>query len=219
MKNRICIITGGCLSKEFLSEYLKKEEFSKVMAVDNGLKWCHELGIIPDYIVGDFDTVSEEILKKYENEPKVQIERLNPHKDDSDTEHAMWQVISCQPDEIILLGGLGNRMDHALANIYSLQIPLQYHIPAYLIDEKNRISIIKRDKVIKRKEQYGKYFSLIPFSDEVHGVSVSGAVYSVENKDFTREDQYSLGISNEISEEEVHISIKDGMLILLETKD
>ena len=219
MKNRVCIITGGCLSRQFLTEFLKKEKFQKVMAVDNGLKWCDELNIVPDYIVGDFDTVNKKLLRKYEKNEKIQIERLNPHKDDSDTEHALWHVISCQPDEIVLLGGLGNRMDHAIANIYSLQIPLQYHIPAYLVDEKNRISLIKRDKVLRKQEQYGKYFSIMPFSDEVRGVTITGAAYPVEEKDFTRDDSFSLGVSNEIVGEEAHISIREGMLLLLETKD
>ncbi len=219
MKNRVCIITGGCLSRQFLSEFLRKEKFQKVMAVDNGLKWCDELNITPDYIVGDFDTVSGKLLRKYENNKNIQIERLNPQKDDSDTEHALWHVISCQPDEIVLLGGMGSRMDHTIANIYSLQIPLQYHIPAYLIDENNRISIIKRDKVLKKQEQYGKYFSIMPFSDGVRGVTITGAAYPVEEKDFTKDDSFSLGISNEIVDQEVHISIREGLLLLLETKD
>ena len=55
---RCLIITGGKLDLAFARSFLEKETFDKIIAVDGGLKAVKELGLVPDYIVGDFDSVS-----------------------------------------------------------------------------------------------------------------------------------------------------------------
>ena len=62
---RCLILTGGKLSLAFAGSFLKKSKYEKVIAVDGGLEAAKELGIIPDVIVGDFDTVRPEILSYY----------------------------------------------------------------------------------------------------------------------------------------------------------
>ena len=64
---RCLILTGGKLSLAFAGSFLKKSKYEKVIAVDGGLEAAKELGIIPDVIVGDFDTVRPEILSYYRN--------------------------------------------------------------------------------------------------------------------------------------------------------
>ena len=58
---RCLIMTGGKLDLAFARAFLEKETFDKIIAVDGGLKAVKELGLVPDYIVGDFDSVSNEI--------------------------------------------------------------------------------------------------------------------------------------------------------------
>ena len=55
---RCLIMTGGKLDLAFARSFLEKETFDKIIAVDGGLKAVKELGLVPDYIVGDFDSVS-----------------------------------------------------------------------------------------------------------------------------------------------------------------
>ena len=74
---RCLILTGGKLSLAFAGPFLEKNKYEKVIAVDGGLEAAKELGIIPDVIVGDFDTVHPEILAYYRK-----------------MEHIIWEVHS-----------------------------------------------------------------------------------------------------------------------------
>ncbi len=217
--NRLCIISGGSIDLEFVRKYLKQEKFQTIIAVDNGLKWCDELGVVPDEIVGDFDTVCADLVQRYEKNENIKIERLNPIKDDSDTEHAMWHAVTYEPDEVVILGATGTRLDHVMANVSALQILLSYHIPAYILDKNNRIRLVQRELVIKKEEQYGQYVSLIPFTDVVKGVTVEGVAYPLEEKNFSKDECYSLGVSNKITESQMHVFIRHGIMMVLETKD
>ncbi|MBP3610898.1 MAG: thiamine diphosphokinase, partial [Lachnospiraceae bacterium] len=59
MKKTACIVTGGTLSAEYLSRVLCRLENPLLIVVDGALEVTHRLGLVPDYIVGDFDTVDQ----------------------------------------------------------------------------------------------------------------------------------------------------------------
>lgn len=86
---RCLILTGGKLSLAFAGSFLKEHKFEKVVAVDGGLEAAKELDIIPDVIVGDFDTVHPEILAYYRKMEHIVWEVHQPEKDDTDTELAI----------------------------------------------------------------------------------------------------------------------------------
>ena len=115
--NNTLIITGGFINIEFAKKYLQNNEFSKVIAVDGGLLAADKLSVIPDYIVGDFDTVSPLLLYKYEKMSNVQIIRYRPEKDFTDTYIAVQKAIEENSFSIHILGGMGSRLDHTLANL------------------------------------------------------------------------------------------------------
>lgn len=86
---RIVIISGGRLEKESALAFLEKNPAKIVIGVDGGLKFCQENGIVPDYIVGDFDTIEPEILKVFAKNPKIQTVKYQPEKDLTDTQAAV----------------------------------------------------------------------------------------------------------------------------------
>ena len=100
-KKKACIITGGTISSNFLSTHLKENEYSLLLVVDGALEVTHSLGIQPDYIIGDFDTVSKNILELYREEI---ILRHPPEKDYTDTELAVEVAMQFQCEEIVFLG-------------------------------------------------------------------------------------------------------------------
>ena len=121
--------------------------------------------------------------------------------------------------DITVLGATGTRLDHVLGNIQMLYLPLEKGIRCELLDRHNRIRLIRNSHVIRKKEQYGTYFSLIPFTTDVYGVTLKGAKYPLEQYHFTVLGTGSLGVSNEIVKEQVEISMESGILILIESKD
>lgn len=188
------IVTGGNISKEFLKEQYKAGEV--LIAVDRGLEIVDALGIVPQHILGDFDSVDKEILRKYEERADVKIHPYIPEKDDTDTELAIKLAIQLESMNIIILGGIGSRMDHVLANIHVMTQALGQNIPCMIEDEKNRIRLIDRNIKLKRKEIWGKYISLIPFTEKVTGVTLRGLKYPLEKA--TLEIGKGIGISNEM---------------------
>ena len=91
---RCLILTGGKLSLAFAGSFLKEHKFEKVVAVDGGLEAAKELDIIPDVIVGDFDTVHPEILAYYRKMEHIVWEVHQPEKDDTDTELAIKRALA-----------------------------------------------------------------------------------------------------------------------------
>ncbi len=104
-----------------------------------------------------------------------------------------------------------------LGNIELLGIGLQQHVPIEMIDSHNRIRMIDSGVSLSKDSQYGKYVSLIPYTQEVTGLTLTGFQYPLDG--YTLRGFCSLGVSNEITEETAQISFKDGILILIESRD
>lgn len=189
----------------------------RIIGVDKGLEFLYRNKILPDYIVGDFDSISEEILSYYRDETKVPIREYNPVKDASDTEIAIRLAITLGCDRMIILGGTGNRLDHVWANVQSLEIPNKAGVEAEILDSHNRIRLFDREIRLKKKDLFGRYFSIFPFGGEVDKVTIEGAKYPLKNHELKPCD--SLCVSNEIEEEELRISFDSGMLLFMETRD
>lgn len=211
------IVSGGHAETAFCMEYIKVQKPDLVIAVDSGMRFFYEAGIKPDIIVGDFDSVDQEILHFFEKQEGIEWKRLIPEKDDTDTEAAIYQAVDRACTQIHILGGTGSRLDHVLGNIELLGIGFKEQIKMYLVDSHNRIHMENQSFEIGRKEQYGKYVSLIPFTPEVTGLTLRGMKYPLT--DFSLVCYNSLGISNEIIDEKAEISFKSGVLLVLETRD
>lgn len=211
------IVTGGKLNKKFLIKIMNENKFDVIIAVDNGLKILNELNIKPNHIVGDFDTVNKEILKEYMKDKSINIHRYNPIKDNTDTDIAIKKAIKIKSDEIIVLGATGTRIDHVLGNINVLKDALENNIMCKIVDENNEIQLINKTTILKKKDISKKYISLIPLTEKVENITLKGFKYKLENG--TLKIGMSLGISNEIVEEEAIIEFKKGILIMIMSKD
>ena len=171
-----------------------------IIAGDRGLEALYQLKIIPNHVVGDFDSVSPEILEFYKKQSQIIFHKFNAEK-----------------DKITIMGALGKRMDHAIANIHILKDALEANIPCQMIDEHNRIYLINKEMTLEKEKVYGKYVSLIPLTSIVEGLSLTGFKYPL--KDYTLPIGTSLGISNEIIGDTAHIQMKNGILIVIESRD
>lgn len=216
--SRILIITGGEVNIASSLQYTKQRKYNKIIAVDGGLKAAYEMGITPDIIIGDFDTVKAALLAEYEKKG-CQIKRLNPMKDETDTEAAYLTALKLGAKKIDIIGGTGSRFDHTYANIFLLKRGLKDGIEVKIITRFCRISVIEGDLRLCGDDMYGKYISLIQFDGSARGVTLKGFVYNVENFDFDTDKTYRLGVSNELADREAFIHIEEGCMLLIETKE
>lgn len=213
------IISGGRLDMQFALAFVKKEQPKFLITADKGLAFCKEQGILPTHIVGDFDTLGKALLPEYEA-LGIPIYEYDPVKDHTDTEIAIRLAMELGAEKIQILGGSeGNRLDHLFGNVQSMIVPARSGIECFMVDLHNRMRIITKDLKICKKEQYGKYISLIPLTTEVTGVTLTGFKYPLKDYRFCVGETGSLGISNELAEEEGMICLKEGILLLIECSD
>ena len=211
------IIAGGEINIKILEKYCVNVSKQNIIAVDRGLEALYQLQMIPNHVVGDFDSVSPEILTFYKNQPQIIFHKFNAEKDNTDTDIALKLAIQLKSSKITILGALGKRMDHALANIHILKDALEANIPCQIIDEHNRIYLINKEMTLEKDKIYGKYVSLIPLTSTVEGLTLTGFKYPLN--EYTLPIGTSLGISNEIIEDRAYIKMKKGILIAIESKD
>ncbi len=208
------IVTGGTVSRSVFEAVLLKYNFETVISCDKGLEACHDMGIMPDIVIGDFDSADSTLVDFYRD--KTEFIDLDTHKDFTDTHVAVKYVLEHEYDEVVMLGATGTRLDHTMANIGLLKLFVTNNIKAYIIDENNRISMHNKPCSILKTDEY-KYVSLVPYTERVTGLSLKGFYYECENAVLSIGE--SLGISNEIMERQCHIDFSDGLLIVIESHD
>lgn len=214
---QIVIVSGGELCDAFADRIIKETEPSAVIAADSGMEYFYRSGRNPDVIIGDFDSVEGEALSYFRGQPEVEIRELLPEKDDTDTEAAIRLAISMGAEAVTLLGGTGSRLDHVLGNVELLGIGLQCGVPICMCDTNNRIRMIDHGMKLRRDEQFGTYVSLLPYTEQVEHLTLTGFKYSLD--DACLRGFCSLGVSNEIVAEEAVITFENGILLVIESRD
>ena len=199
------ILAGGHLSLPFLKEQIERYDSPVIIAADRGLEACLSVGAEPDYVIGDFDSIDPAVKEAFLANQR-NVTKLNPIKDDTDSEAALQLAFEKTQGDIYILGGTGTRLDHVLGNIAILGL-----------DEHNRIRLVQKECRIRKDMQYGSYVSVIPFCGVAKGVSERGVFYPLDHVDL--QPFTSLGISNEIVEEEAVITVEDGTLIVVESRE
>ncbi|MDD5934380.1 MAG: thiamine diphosphokinase [Clostridiales bacterium] len=214
---RALIFAGGSLNLEFAKQYTNHNVFDCLIAVDNGLSYMDQLGLKPDVIVGDFDTADHQLVDKYKDLNSIQTIELVPEKDETDTETAVDYAIRMGYEEVVLLGAMGGRFDHTLGNLHMLYRLLQHKIHGLMLDEKNQIYLKDSSFTLKKETAFGTYVSLIPFTPTVEKLSLQGFKYPLH--EFLLQSGVSIGISNEIKDDNCEITFEKGILIIIEAQD
>ena len=214
---KILLISGGTADNCFLKELYRTEKYDCVIAADRGAEAAGRAGIPLDYLVGDFDSADRSTVEKYERMPDLKICRHRPEKDATDTELALELAIGLEPESITMAGATGTRLDHVLGNLYNLLLPLKKGIPCTIADPNNRICLLREGRVFRKEEAFGKYISFLPLTDAVEGITLRGFKYPLTN--YRMEKGISIGVSNELQEEEASVEISSGILICVQSRD
>lgn len=224
MFGKTLLICGGWIDLDFAADYIADRHFDVIICADSGLDAAFSLGLPVDYIMGDFDSVSPDVLHRYQkyqvaNSVKARFVQYPTAKDATDTEMVIDWVLSKQPSEITILGATGGRLDHLLANINVLMQPLAKQIPAWIVDPNNRLYLADHTVELHRKDLFGKYISLIPLTEKVYPLTLQGLEYGLKNHTLTIGN--SLGVSNQMAEgiETARIIFEKGILVIVESRD
>lgn len=211
--NTCLMVTGGDADINQLNQIYSDYEFDYILGVDKGMDVLYEANIIPNALLGDFDSCNQNVLDFFKKKG-VMWKSYPSKKDLTDTHIAFEHLATLLISNVIVLGGIGTRMDHTLSTIMvSSKYVENYNIT--IINKFNRLHIVNKQIIIKKSEY--NYLSVIPLTEIVSGVTITGVAYPVNNITFSRMDSY--GISNELVEEEAIIQITNGVLLVIESRD
>jgi len=209
--DRVIVISGGVVNdKEFLRRKIRECVDPVIICADGAARHLRPLDIIPAYIVGDMDSVDEETLAYFTGKGS-QTKVFPKGKDETDTELALMQAFELNPDEIWILGALGGRIDHALANISLLVMCAKEGIQARIIDETCEVFVV--EKFCECEGQKGETISLLPLSSQVSGITLTGFEYPLIRGKM--EIGKPCGISNRLMDEKGTISVESGHLLVI----
>lgn len=219
MMKTCLIVTGGTVQLEFAGSFLNKQKFDIVVAVDGGLEALGPLGLVPDAVVGDFDSVNRQVYQQYQELPGVNWEVHKPEKNETDTELAIDTAIRMGADRITILGATGGRIDHLLGNIHLLDTCLRMNVSACIVDSQNKVYLLRDGKTFEKKETWGNYISFVPLTETVTGITLKGFKYPLTEKTITIGREAGLCISNELAADFGSITFSSGILICVESCD
>ncbi|MFD0619027.1 thiamine diphosphokinase [Paenibacillus sp. GCM10027629] len=213
-QSRIIIFSGGELTPTALND-IKPGDF--IIGVDRGAAFLMEHQIPMHIAVGDFDSVTKEVKDQIALCSKRFIDCDPIFKDLTDTEMALELALEQNPSEIVIHGALGTRIDHSLSNIHLLRRTLEAGVHCTLIDPHNEICIMDASRPYHVKKTSFTYVSLLPLSLQVTGVTLEGFRYPLHQATLTIGK--SLSVSNELEQELGTITITDGLLLVMLTRD
>ena len=200
--NGTCIIVGA---GEFAEKTIEKRENDILIAADGGVKNLESIGIAPDIVVGDFDSLGYE--PDFEN-----LIRLPKEKDLTDTAVAIETGLSQGYKKFRIFGGTGGRTDHTIANIQNIVNLAKKGFYAELVDEKQVYTALVNGE-ISFDESYLGYISVFSYSDISNGVFESGLKYNLNNE--TLYSTNPIGVSNEFIGKKTKVGVKDGILLII----
>lgn len=206
------LIGSGQLS--LMSNFKNFAYGAKVIACDGGIDHCRRENVVPDAMVGDFDSAKNENYVYFKN-MGVKEMKFPTHKDMTDMEIGMDLALNMGADEIYVFGGIGDRLDHTMGNIHLLYKPLKQGVKAFLMNGKNAVTLV--DSLVQIDTHKGQLVSLIPLTTTVKGVTTGNLEYPLE--DATMKIGSTLGISNVATEDTIFVRVKEGVLIVFLSKD
>lgn len=205
MKNlpRRCVIFAGGEISDSMKDRLCPNDY--IIAADAGVLAVRRFGLQPDLCVGDWDSAPRP-------ETAAECITLPPEKDDTDTYHAARLAVERGFGRVLLLGGMGGRLDHTFANVSTLLYLRKHNVAPVMEDDRSRVTVL-HNEAAEFEKRPGFYLSVFPISGDARGVSICGAKYPLVNATLT--EDYPIGVSNEIVKETAKIEVTDGYLMVL----
>lgn len=205
-RSKKCLIVSG-------GDYAEIDEpvpaFDYIIACDKGFINASSLDITPDIIIGDFDSYLEEITH-------IPVLKLPAVKDDTDTMAAVKYALEKGYLDITICCAFGGRLDHSIANIQT---------GAYIVSQGGRAAVLGADTYsyvfsndsVSLERKKGFTLSVFALTDKCENVSIEGTFYTLESEEVT--NSFPLGVSNTWMEETAAVSVGDGILAVIMSKD
>lgn len=180
-----------------------------LIAADAGYLLCQKIGLRPDLLIGDFDSMSEP-----SDAPSIpHVERVPVMKDDTDTMLALKAGLSRNCNEFHIYGGTGGkRMDHTLANLQGLLYLRRRKARGFLYGRDFVWTVVENETFEVARAVPDGLLSVFALSGRAQGVTIAGVQYPIGGAELSND--FPLGVSNHIVDARASVSVENGALLL-----
>ncbi len=192
-----------------------------IVAADGGLARARAIGLRPDVLVGDLDSLDPALLAAAEADG-IPVRRAREDKDESDAELALLTAIERGATRITVLGAFGGpRLDHALANLWLLAHPALESAATVLLDEGSRVFLVQATDPAGGRltcalpGPVGATITLLPFGGDVAGITTAGLAYPLRDEPLTVGP--ARGLSNVRTGADAAVTVRSGRLLVVES--
>ena len=175
-----------------------------VIAADGGWRVCREEGIVPDLLLGDFDSL-------HTVPDFAHIRRVPVEKDDTDMMLAIKEGLARGETEFHLYGGMGGRTDHTIANLQGLLYLAERGAQGWLYGDRERFTAIRNGEIDLPAREKG-IVSVFCMGADAQGVTIEGGQYTVHDAVLTA--SFPLGVSNHFVGNPVRVAVTRGSLLI-----
>jgi thiamine pyrophosphokinase len=216
------VVVGGGSRPDPLRLMEACQQADCVMAADSGAAWLHAQGLVPDVLLGDFDSLEPSILQACQDNGHTRWVRHRVDKDQTDMELCVEEALRLGASQVRIHGGLGSRMDHSLANLMLLHAFWSAGIPAWVEDATNRITLMGTHGDadgcrLRLEREEGFKVSLLALPPGLKGVCTHGLLYDMRGRDLPFGS--TLALSNEFSAPEAEIGFREGLAWVFLSRD
>ena len=184
---------------------------SLVIAADSGADRALEIGIRPDVVVGDLDSVSIDTLAELRVDPEVEIDEHPTAKDETDLELAMLRALTAEPERIVVTGLDGGRPDHQLANLLLLADARWRDVTVDAELEGASVRVVHDRRQLDAPA--GALVSLLPVGGDALGVTTGGLAFPLAGE--TLPAGTPRGISNVVEVADPTVAVERGTLVAM----
>jgi len=182
-----------------------------IIAANGGTRHALAQGIIPDIVVGDFDSLAADEIDQLSL--NTRLERVPHAQDFTDGEMAVHEALKRGAHKVVLAGGLGGRLDHTLANIFLLKHVQEAGAQGWATDGHQRAFLLQNEVPVTLEGAPGDTVSIVPVSATVSGVHTMGLRWALHDAELHFSS--SLSISNEMNDVTAHIQAQKGTAVVL----
>ncbi|MDU1538808.1 MAG: thiamine diphosphokinase [Paeniclostridium sordellii] len=212
---KACILLNGEVDNlNYIKDIVDNNDYRYIICADGGAKHLYKLNIVPNYIIGDLDSLEESIINYYKNKG-VDFKKFPKRKDETDAQLCIHLAKDLKVSEIHLLGALGGRIDHTIANINLMYYIKELGVNPIIKSKVEDIYMIDSE-FINIMGKRGDIISIIPAKGDVSGVTLKNLEYPLENA--TIKYGNPIGISNVMKSNQCSIKVKNGCLIIVRNK-
>ena len=207
---RAIIIAGGRSHETEWQDWIRQGDW--IIGANGGAARALDWGLKPNLVVGDMDSLSAR--HRVELEAQGCQFMVHPRaKDETDLELALTYAADQGAQEIVILGAMGGRLDHSLANVLLLALPTLEGIPIRIVDAGQEALVVRGGGEVVLNGLPGDVVSLLPLGGSVIGVTTAGLAWTLADEDL--HIGHTRGVSNEMIATQARVEVARGCLLIV----